>query len=207
MGRPSFSLGGYVTAADLHKDQKYRQRRQQCHNRFLHNWGIVCGLRVVPAQDPARPWAVLVCPGYAIDCCGREIEVPEAAKLDIREHLWKRPSSSSKQFHPSLAAATRPTAYVAVRYAEELVHPIPAPQPACGCEDTLYEASRIRDSYRLDVLWTRPRAQEPSTGLCAETTSPCPDCTDRLHVFLARITLPASQGDPITPSHIHLREY
>jgi len=207
MPRPEYFIGSFLSAVDLRAEQEYRQGRLHRHTHMLHDHGVVCGLRVVPARDPARPWAVLVCPGYAIDCCGREIEVPEAARLDIREHLWKHPGGWLKQYYSSLAAETQPTAYVAVRYTEESVHPIPAPPPGCGCEDTVYESSRICDGYRLNVLWNPPPNSKPTADLCAETTPTCPGCTDQLHVILARIALPVSQRDPIAASHIHLREY
>src|SRR5262245_29859665 len=82
--RPQYEIGNYLAAADLLTEQRYRLQRLRRHNRYLHGWGVVCGLHVVPARDSTRPWALWVCPGYAISCCGDEIEVPTPAMIDVR---------------------------------------------------------------------------------------------------------------------------
>ena len=95
-------------------EQRYRLERAWHHNRYLHGEGVVCGLQVVPARIAAQPWAVRVCPGYAIGCCGEEIEVRLPALVDIRESLWNRPTEDG---HPVRDA------FIAIGYAEELVKP------------------------------------------------------------------------------------
>ena len=190
MTRPEFIAGNYLFAEDLLTEQYYRQQRLRRHNRFLHDWGVVCGLQVVPGQDLSRPWAVLVCPGYAIACCGDEIEVLAPAVLDIREHLWSRGQGRA--------------AYIGIRYAEVEVRPIPVPSPECGCQDTTCAPSRIQDAYQLDVLWQDPDTEQANApDLCERPIVPCPDCTNHTHVILACVILPASEGDPLTFAHIH----
>lgn len=191
MLRPAYTTGKYLLADDLEVEQQYRKQRLRRHNRFLHDWGVVCGLQVVPAQDPKRPWAVLVCPGYAIDCCGNEIVVSERVVLDIREHLWSRP------------ATRRRIGYVVIRYAEEPVRPVPAPSLQCGCDDTSYVASRIRDSFQLDVVWRLSESQKMKViDLCESPIVPSPDCGDHAYVVLDALRLPLSEGDLITDAHI-----
>jgi hypothetical protein len=55
------------------------------HNKHLHGWGIVCGLRVTcgPDDEGAPRTHVTVHPGYAIDCEGDDIRLDEDATLDI----------------------------------------------------------------------------------------------------------------------------
>lgn len=191
MTRPEYIAGNYLFAEDLLTEQYYRQQRLRRHNRFSHNWGVVCGLRVVPGHESSRPWALLVCPGYALDCCGNEILVRERVMVDIRDHLWSRATERYR------------LARVAIRYAEEPVGPVPAPSPACGCEDTTYIASRIRDGYQLDVLWETPDSRQAEvTDLCERPAMPCPDCVDHTHVVLAAVRRPSSEGDLITAAHI-----
>ena len=36
-----------MTADDMTVDQEYFQEKQRRHNRFLHGWGIVCGLDII----------------------------------------------------------------------------------------------------------------------------------------------------------------
>jgi hypothetical protein len=57
--------------------------------RFRHGWGVVCGLDV----QCGRKGTVTVSPGYAMDHCGRDVIVCEAAKFDLTT-CWPRPSDA-----------------------------------------------------------------------------------------------------------------
>jgi Family of unknown function (DUF6519) len=50
------------------------------HNKYLHGWGVVCGLQVQCTGEPTR---VRVRPGYALDCEGYDIHLRETRTLDI----------------------------------------------------------------------------------------------------------------------------
>ena len=198
LGRSDYATGHYLGAGDLATDQFYRLQRLRRHNRFMHGWGILCGLWVAPAGDPGQPWAVQVCPGYAISCCGDEIEVPSPAPVDVRDYLWREPLDRIRRLPR--------TAYVGIRYAERKTRPVPADPPACGCEDSVYESSRIRDSFQVDILWDLPAAVETKPfDLCQQQSAPWPDCPDSPYLCLARLSLPASEGDSITVEHIDNR--
>jgi uncharacterized repeat protein (TIGR01451 family) len=192
LARPDYMPGNYLAIQDLSIEQQYHLQRQRRHRRYLHGWGVVCGLWVVPARDYTRPWAVQVCPGYAIGPYGDEVEVQTPAPVDVRDYLWRRPSD----------AAGIP-AYVGIRYAEQQVRPVPAQPPGCRCEETVYAPSRIRDGFQVDVLWKLP---EPDTAegfdICEQGLAPCPECPEIPYLVLACITLPASEGDPITHGRI-----
>lgn len=194
LSRPHYKAGDYLASEDLRSEQEYRWQRLRRHNRHLHGWGRVCGLRVVPAQDAIRPWSVLICPGYAITCCGDEIEVSNPAPLDIRDYLWARPQIAGL---PALAA------YIGIRFAEERRGPVAAQKAACQCEETIY-ASRLRDSFQVDVLWAVPIAKEETRfDLCGGKSAPCPRCGADPHIILASVDLPGSEGQPITLERIH----
>ena len=51
------------------------------HNKYLHGWGVVCGLQVVCNQGTN----VTVKPGYALDCEGYDLWLKSAASLDITQ--------------------------------------------------------------------------------------------------------------------------
>ena len=51
--RPKYSSGVYLTASDFLAEQFYRRQLQRRHHRYLHGWGVVCGLQVVAVKDPA----------------------------------------------------------------------------------------------------------------------------------------------------------
>jgi hypothetical protein len=184
----------YLAAKDLQVEQRYRSQRFRHHNRYLHGWGVVCGLHVAPDKDAGRPWAVLVCPGYAIGCCGEAIEVRARALVDVRDYLWRRPQKHG---------VPEPVACVGIRYSEQQVKPVPANPPQCGCHDTTYQSSRIQDSHQVDIVWGFPEtADTEGLDLCEQRLPPCPECPDNTYVILACITLPASEGDPITVDHV-----
>src|SRR5687768_7625887 len=71
--RPRFFAGQLLTEADLNALQDYMIEKQKRHNRFLHGWGVVCGLEV--GCNPCPGW-LTVSSGYAVGPCGEEIYVP-----------------------------------------------------------------------------------------------------------------------------------
>jgi hypothetical protein len=51
--------GLFLNAEDYSLDQEFYLRLQRLHNRYLHTWGIVCGLKVVPVAGEAMKVKVL----------------------------------------------------------------------------------------------------------------------------------------------------
>src|SRR5260370_37718456 len=86
--RRVYQEGNYFAHLDLYTEQRYLLQRLRRHNRYLHGWGVVCGLHVVPGNNPRRPWLVWVCLGYAIGPYSGEIKVEAAPAGDIVEYLW-----------------------------------------------------------------------------------------------------------------------
>ena len=188
--RPRFDAGDYLTASDLETEHAYRSQRLRRHNRHLHGWGVVCGLWVAPARDTARPWAVLVCPGYALGPYGHEMLVPTATLVDVRESLWSRPKTAG------------PMAYVGIRAAEHRHAPVVAESSGCGCDACAAHDSRVSDGWRIDILWELPPdTVSPTFDFCREQ-APCPPCPDSPYVMLASIRLPLDESDPIDASAI-----
>jgi hypothetical protein len=183
----------YLFVADLCTEQRSIAQRLRRHLRYLHGWGVLYGLQVVPARRHGQSWAVQVCPGYAISCCGDEIVVPKPAMVDVYDYMWRQPLSP----HPAR------TAYVGIRYAEEETRPVPTITAACGDGDLLYRPSRIRDGFQVDVLWTLPTHAGPARpAFCEPHLEPCPECSDSPYVILAQITLPATDGESISSAEI-----
>jgi hypothetical protein len=193
--RARFETGTYLTAAALSLEQQHRLQRLRRHNRHLHGWGVVCGLFVVPAATAARPWAVGVCPGFAVGPHGDEIEVPGKAQVDIAEFLWSRPAVAAGTSVPLRRV------YIAVRYVEreDALHAVP--QRGCGCNEPEYAPARIADSFEAAAIWTPP-APAPVFDICSPPGPPCPECPESPWVALARIALPATAGQPVTAAMI-----
>jgi hypothetical protein len=194
LGRPVYEENGLLSSCDLGVEQGYLLQRLRRHLRHLHNWGVVCGLGVVAANDHLRPWGVIVCPGYAIGPYGDEITVPGPASLDIRDYIWAQPATG---------AAPPRIAFVGIAYAERSTLPDRANPAPCGCEDGKREHSRIRDAFDLDILWSLPAPpSQDRFDVCSGASPVCPACPESRYVVLARVRLPASEGDPILDADI-----
>src|SRR5512147_1637223 len=78
--RPRFFAGQLLTDEDLNRLDHYIVAKNRLHNRYLHGWGVVCGLEVVcsPCSD-----TVTVRPGYAIGPCGEDIVVCNDQPVDV----------------------------------------------------------------------------------------------------------------------------
>ena len=79
--RPQFFAGQLLTEEDLQALSDYVVSKNRLHNRYLFGEGVVCGLEVT--CHPCGGGVVIVNPGYALDCCGNDIQLPCAQELDI----------------------------------------------------------------------------------------------------------------------------
>ena len=64
-----------LTVDDMETERDYFLQKLRRHNRFLHGWGVVCGLEVTASPIPDMPWQVQITLGYAIGPYGDEIYV------------------------------------------------------------------------------------------------------------------------------------
>lgn len=78
--RPRFFAGQLLTEEDLNRLDRYVVEKNKLHNRYLHGWGVVCGLEVVchPCDDK-----VIVRPGYALSPCGEDIVLCDEITLAV----------------------------------------------------------------------------------------------------------------------------
>jgi hypothetical protein len=80
LDRTRFFAGQLLTEADLNHEQSYLLAKNRLHNRFLHGWGVVCGMQVVCGECDG--W-VTVKTGYAIDPCGNDIIVCQDQPFNV----------------------------------------------------------------------------------------------------------------------------
>jgi hypothetical protein len=78
--RPRFFAGQLLTEVDLNRLDHYIVAKNRIHNRFVHGWGVVCGLEV--SCNPCEGY-VTVSPGYALSPCGDDIIVCKEATVDL----------------------------------------------------------------------------------------------------------------------------
>jgi hypothetical protein len=81
--RPRFFAGQLLTEEDLNRLENYIVKKNKLHNRYLHGWGVVCGLDVVynPCVDQSDQ--VIVKAGYALSPCGEDIIVCDDKSVNI----------------------------------------------------------------------------------------------------------------------------
>jgi hypothetical protein len=129
--RLRFFNGRLLTAADFQLEQQYHRDKLKRHNRSLHGFGIVSGLKVT-----VHSGQITVEPGLALDCEGNELVIAAAQIVGA--------PSTTDDWH---------TAYVNLRYVEQEIDCIPAYAAAepCTVEAAPMEASTIREGFELAV--------------------------------------------------------
>jgi hypothetical protein len=143
--RVRYFFGKLLSVDDFQEEQSYFLNRLRRHNRFLHGWGVVSGLDV----KISRAKEIVISAGLAIDCAGNEIAVAEPLGISL--------------------GAAKGTRYVAIRYKEEDVCPVPA--------GTEIEHSRIREGAEVLILDVNPgtghRGIGPGTPGCGHAHPLC----------------------------------
>ncbi|HXH90987.1 MAG TPA: type II secretion system protein GspG [Thermoanaerobaculia bacterium] len=84
--RPRYFAGQLLTEAELNSEQSYVIAKNRLHNRYLHGWGVVCGLEVVCHNCDGF---VTVRAGYALDPCGNDVIVCKDTELNILDAIQK----------------------------------------------------------------------------------------------------------------------
>lgn len=82
--RLRFFSGRLLTAEDFSLEQNYFRGKQKLHNRDLHGFGVVSGLRVT-----VQSGKVVVSAGLALDCEGNELVVPIDELLSAPPASWQ----------------------------------------------------------------------------------------------------------------------
>jgi hypothetical protein len=180
--RNRYFTGKFMAARDFAADTDYLLDHHRLHNRLLHGWGIVCGLRVErhPRPECAQTW-VVVTSGFALDCHGRELIL----RCDTAFELPQRAD-------PYLLGA---------KFIEEQVEPVPSLYSQGTCDPHHREFNRFRDGIDLAVADVTPECwpvehrrdhdgcgDRPCEEHCLDADCPCGDL-----VPLARV-IPSADG-------------
>lgn len=171
--RNRYFSGKYMAPRDFAADPDHLLGRHRLHNRLLHGWGIVTGLRV---RRHTRPDCVRVRAGIAVDSLGREILLHRAETIELA------PTDDEREFFICLAYTERLIEYVPVLYHDD------------GCRPGKSEANRVREVATVRVLtaeeFHRHRRHRRHGG-CRR-----PDCACGHLVPLARIVYPPPGAPP-----------
>lgn len=195
-----------MTADDMRAEQEYFLEKLRRHNRFLHGWGVVCGLEVAPAPEEGRGTRVRVGCGYALGPQGDEIHVGRPAFLDLATcGARPDPEDPCAPETPSPRAATpdsHPDVLVAIRYVECSTRPVRVMPAGCGCDESACEFSRTRDAFELRCWpvpadWKPPVRSDASCDDIIKAMLTCPPCPSDPWVVLARVAFGGSQPSSI----------
>lgn len=181
-------------ADDLNTEQHYFREKLRRHNRYLHGWGVVCGCEVKPAPTRARPFQVLICPGYVVTPQGDEIMIGCPALFDLASCMVSSddPCAFAAPCPPVTSnTPMRSLIYLAVCYKECEVRPVRVAPGGCSCDDAQCDYSRIRDAYEFSCLDNKPTypAGPTCAQLCQGGIFPCPPCPQDNCVILATIRM------------------
>lgn len=191
--RNNYFYGKLLTERDFVDEQCYFNEKRWLINRMILGWGVVCGLDVVAVKDD--PTRVLVQPGMAIDCCGREILVCQQQEVPLiaRESECDREKSEKGGVEKELA--------ICLEFHECRSEPLPMSPLACDRKGKC-EFNRIRDSFRISVIPLPqhehrhqpfcPRSHQDQDKslhnyLCDRLRDGCPECGESRCVILATL--------------------
>ena len=209
--RPRYYARQLITPDDLTLGLEYLLKLQRRHNRLIHGWGVVCGAQVAPVipangTGTARPWKVVVRPGYILDPYGREILIDTEVCFDLRRRCVTGITGEScgERVDPWCSDVfVKPEEngrlFVAVQYKQVQSRPVRVQPVGCGCDDSSCEFSRWRDAYEICTLDECPPSHRHDTRMRHDddthTAIPeCPECPSEPWVVLAEVQVDA-EGD------------
>lgn len=203
--RNNYFYGKLMTVRDFELEQSYFVEKRKLLNRYLHGWGAVCGLEIVPHECPGM---VVLKPGIALDCNGNEIVVTGDIEINLTSKDEKVPQEGK-------------TVYVCIKYLECDVEPVPVLVSECSCDDTASKSSIKREMFEYEILQNEPDkpdlmkipdlpCKKIMQELIKDSLSPCATCEDDGCVVLAEVKftadapVPASDIDNISYRRIVL---
>ena len=203
--RNNFFYGKMMTVHDFFAEQFYFNEKRWLINRMVLGWGVVCGLDVRPKDNSSDE--VIVTPGLAIDCCGREILVccEQTVKLlpEISECHEAKPDTGSEK-----------KLILCLEYRDCKTEQVLLPAVACDKKER-GEFNRIRDSFIIRVktpeevkppefcLHNCPLTDNKSVPihdfLCMELKEGCPECPEKSCLILAEVTITPQKDNTSKP--------
>ena len=161
--RVNYQFGLVLGVDEFEQEDRYLRERDERAARVLHGYGTATGLHVSAARPAAAPLDVeaRVEPGVAIDQWGRPVVVRSAQCARIGAWIAEQETAALAAGTTSpLVTYRRPsgdvTVYVVASYAECDDALVPIPGNPCADDDDLLAASRIRDSWQLELRWEPP---------------------------------------------------
>lgn len=151
--RNNYYTGKFMTAGDFETDQNYQVSRHRLHNRLLHGWGILCGLEVDRNTNPGceKRW-VIVQPGAALDCCGRELLLPKPISFELPLPRQRGQGLPPPQTVYTEYEEMHGPFLLGLAYSETMIDFMPALYAENGCDPRRQQPNRVREGVQLVCL-------------------------------------------------------
>jgi hypothetical protein len=154
--RLNFFHGMLLSEQDFIDEQEYLREKNKIHNRLLHGYGIVVGLRLEKKELKSQNKSfceVVVEPGVALDCEGNEIIVCHEHHVNLNVKIEELKKQCYFKDHDQCSPPDiLKKLNVGISYCE--CKSDPAPQYTSGCgDDRLHpEYSRVREGFRSQLF-------------------------------------------------------
>ncbi|HVC12458.1 MAG TPA: hypothetical protein VNE59_12520 [Burkholderiales bacterium] len=184
---PLYAPGTLLQADDLTQAVEYTRDLSRLMFRTLFGCGVLCGLRVDPAEDCGK-LHIGVGRGVALDCRGDPVEVPDPQDLcidvcgkTIDGPLWvvlrriekccapRTPVCGQEDDEEAPAVCTREREGFEIRVLVE------KPECACGCEPRAHDKPTDKQVPEVVPAQAESPSQADSTCKCADPGLACYD--------------------------------
>lgn len=189
--RVNYEFGLVLGVNEFRQEQMYFLEKEYLHNRALHGYGTVYGLRVTTSRpaDNAHEVLVMVEPGMGIDQWGRVFILRQAQCARVGAWLAKQEQASPGITAKHTDASGNLRLCVVASYDECPDALVPVPGQPCSQVEKTQAASRIRDSFDIQFRWEPPEM-------------PAWDAVQRFARLMANVriepNLPPAQSDEAT---------
>lgn len=156
--RNHYFTGKLLTERDFTDEQRYFVEKLRLHHQRLHGSGVVCGLRLQAHAEPCDDRYLILTPGSAVDCCGRDLLVVEETIIDLTAFpAWQALADAAAAPPDPDAPPPLHDLQICIRYRECPTEPIPVLYDECGCDDSQLDGTgcapnRVLESWELDLI-------------------------------------------------------
>lgn len=202
--RPNYTFGMVLGADELTQEHVYLHEKHKLHNRALHGYGTVSGLKLEIAAGPE----IRVSPGLAVNPAGEEICVGVEMCAQINDWLTAKRKSLEK-LYPTPVFPLDLSLAVALCARECETDLVPVPGEPCRTQQDKMQASRIQDSFEIMLVMNEDRAlhlsppNSPASMDGLQLYRPCQREEDAVRLFgglLDRIEIGSEH--PETPGEL-----
>jgi hypothetical protein len=145
--RVNYSFGLVLGVDEFLQEQTHLLEKFRRHDRMLHGYGTVCGLKVT-VPDDVDPPEVRVATGLAVSPGGFEICVPSVMCAKLNDWLNANRAALNARFGGFPAAVTT---CVVLCYRECATDVVPIPGEPCRSDADAMAPSRIAESFELKL--------------------------------------------------------